>query len=419
MTAYFIGIAVCLCLSAFFSGSEMAFSSCNTIRLEGKRDEGDKKASLALKITEGFEDALGAILIGNNLVNISASSIGTLIVVALLGAQYNWVSTLVVTVVFIIFGETAPKIIAKSKATSAAMTLAYPVRFFMIIFMPVNKLAVGLVHLISLPFKGESTQDADEAVEELQSIIEQAEDEEVIDENRSEIIKAAIDFEEICAFEVMTSRVDLFAIDINDPIEEIERTAIESEYARIPVYEDSVDNIIGILYINHLLKAMTENLTVDIRELMMKPLYAYKTMKLPKLMQRFKEERQHMAVIVDEYGGTLGIVTMEDVLEELVGDIWDETDEVEPEVTVRSENEFELDGDMAISDFLELLDISEEEFEADSDTVGGWTVESFEGEFPSVGDSFEYGNFTVTVNAMDGMRVESVTVTRKPEEKEE
>ena len=230
-------------------------------------------------------------------------------------------------------------------------------------------------------------------------------------------MQAAIDFAEISASEVMTARVDVVAIDIDDDWDEILAVIEDAPYSRLPVYEGSIDNVIGVLYLNHFLKAMTDDGRADIRKLLMPPCYVYKTMKLPAVLNALKRAKQHLAVVSDEYGGMLGVLSMEDVLEQIVGEIWDETDTVEQEVVERGADEYELDGDMTISDFLELTGIDEDGFEAESETVGGWTVESF-GAFPNPGDSFDYGDLTVTVLAMDGHRVEKLLVRKRPEETE-
>ena len=404
------GIVLCVILSGFFSGSEMAYSSCSTLRLEHLRDGGSKRAGLAVKIAEHFEDALGAILIGNNLVNIAASSLITVLVVQLTGTDSMvWLGTLIITVVIILFGETIPKITCKKSANRVAVRYAWPVRALMLLLKPLVWLVVKLIELLTKPLKGEEDEDAEEAVEELQNLIETAEDEEVLDEDQSELVQAAIEFDQISASEVMTARVDVCAIDIEDDWEDILALVEQAPYSRLPVYEDSIDNIIGVLYLNHFLKAMTEDGHTDIRKLLMPPCYVYKTMKLPAVLNTLKKARQHLAIVSDEYGGTLGVLSMEDVLEQIVGDIWDETDTVEQEVVQRSESEFELDGDMTISDMLELLGIDEDSFEAESETVGGWTVESF-GAFPEAGDRFTFENWQITVLSMDGRRVEKVLV---------
>lgn len=416
--AVIAGIIICVALSAFFSASEMSYSSCNTIRLENDRDDGSKKAGAAVEITEHFDDALSAILIGNNLVNIAASSLGSILVIILLGEGYAWVSTLIITLLVIIFGETIPKISAKKNANRLAVQNAYTVRALTVILKPVIWIVVGLISLITRGMKGENDEDSEEAVEELQNIIETAEDEEVLDEDQSELVQAAIDFSEISASEVMTARVDMAAIDIEDDWDEIIALVEDAPFSRLPVYENSVDNIIGVLYLNHFLKALTDNKKVNIRKLLMKPCYVYKTMKLPAVLEELRRAKQHLAIVVDEYGGTLGVLSMEDVLEQIVGEIWDETDTVEHEVVQRTSDEFELDGDMIIEDMLELVGIDEESFECESSTVGGWCVESY-GTWPREGDSFEYENLHVTVLATDNLRVERVLVKIEPKVDEE
>ena len=417
VTLVILGILICLALSAFCSSAEMSYSSCNTVRLGNMRDDGSRRAALAVIITEKFDDALSAILIGNNLANIAASSLASVLVILLLGSdRYAWLATLILTVLVIIFGETIPKITAKKAANTLALRYAYAVRGMMIVLKPLILLVVGLTHLITGREVPDEETDGEEAVEELQSIIETAEDEEVLDEDQTELVQAAIDFSEISALEVMTARVDVYAIDIEDSWREIVAAVEKSPYSRLPVYEGSIDNVIGVLYLNHFLKALTEKgKRTDIRKLLMQPCYVYKTMKLPAVLTALRKAKQHLAVVTDEYGGTLGVVSMEDVLEQIVGDIWDDTDVIEQEVVERAEGEYELDGGMNLYDFLELVGIPEEDFEAESDTLGGWTVERF-GDFPRKGDSFRYENVTVTVLAMDGRRVEKLLAKVDPPE---
>ena len=413
------GILVCLCLSAFFSAGEMAYSSCNSLRLENLKEDGSRRASLALRIVERYDDALSVILIGNNLVNIAASSLASVLVILLTGRDdKTWIATVVLTVLVILFGETIPKITAKKNANRIALRDAYVIRALMLLLRPVVLLVTAPIRLLMLFLKGEETESPEEAVEELQSIIETAEDEEVLDEDQSELVQAAIDFADISASEVMTARVDVQAIDIDDDWDAILKQIEEAPYSRLPVYEDSIDNIIGVLYLNRFLKAMTEEEQPDLRRLLMPPCYVYKTMKLPAVLSQLRKARQHLAIVSDEYGGMLGVLTMEDVLEQIVGEIWDETDTVEQEVVRRPSGAYELDGDMLMDDFRELLGIPEDELEAESETVGGWTVESF-GAFPAKGDSFRWEDLTVTVLEMDGRRVEKVLVKTDGEEKTE
>lgn len=422
------GIVVCILLSAFFSSSEMAFSACNTVRLENiseEKSKGYKNARTALRVTRHFDSALSAILIGNNLVNIAASSLSSVLLLLVIGSDgYTWLSTIILTILVIIFGETIPKIYTKKNATSVAMKASKPVIVLMIVFKPVIWVIVGLVKLLTLPIR-QQKEDSDESVEELQSIIETAEDEGIIDEADSNLMQAAIDFSDISASEAMTARVDVHAIDIDDSWSEIRKAIEESPYSRIPVYQDSIDNIIGILHLNMVFKALTdyeENTLfkasedqaedicpIDLRSLLMPPCYVYKAMKLPKVLNALKGAKQHLAIVTDEYSGTLGVISMEDVLEQIVGEIYDETDEVEPEIVKKNENEFEVDGDLPISDFVELAGLDEDVFEAESETAGGWVVEKL-GHFPTAGETLETEGLSITVLSMDGLRVEKILV---------
>ena len=423
MTLYIVaaGIVLCLMCSAFFSGAEMTYSSCNSLRLENLTEEGNKRAKSAFYIVRHYDNALSTILLGNNLVNVASSSLASVFLILMLGPvegeKKAWIGTVVMTLLVIIFGETIPKISAKKNANRFALRGAYILRGLMIILTPLVWIIVQLIHLLSAPFKGDVYTDPDEAVEELQNIIDTAEDEDVLDEERSELVKSAIDFSETLASEVMTARVDVDAIDIDDDFEDILTQVENSTHSRMPVYENEKDNIIGVLYLNHFLKALTETGEVDLRSLLMPAIYVYKTMKLPDVLNKLRKAKQHLAIVSDEYGGMLGVVSMEDVLEQIVGDIWDETDEVEEEVVRRSESEFEVDGDMPIYDFLELVGINENSFECESETIGGWAVE-MKGDFPNVGDSFSYENIDVTVLEMDGRRVEKLLVKVEEDNKE-
>ena len=410
VSIYIAGIVVCVMLSAFFSASEMSYSACSQVRLEHARDNGDKKAGTAVRISEKFDDALSAILVGNNLVNIAASSMGSLAVMAVLSERYAWLSTLIITIAVIIFGETIPKITAKKNATRFARAFARPLRVLMILFRPVTLVVVGLVNLLTnlLP---DVEEDDDAALEELHTMIDMAEDEDVLDEEASELVSAAIDFADIAASEVMTARVDIVAIDIDDPWEEILKVIDNSPFSRIPVYEDSVDHVIGILSLNRFLKAMIDRDKVEIRSLLLPTCYVYKTMKLPAVLSSLRNAQQHLAVVTDEYGGTLGLVSMEDVLEQLVGDIWDETDTVERDVVEQGDGVYELDGDMPVSEFLELMHLDEDDFDFDSETVGGWCIEISNG-FPNVNSVFAFGEIEVQILAVSERRVRRVLVRR-------
>ena len=409
---YIIGIIVCVMCSAFFSASEMSFSACNKVRLEHESDNGNKKATVAFKIANKFDDAISAILVGNNLVNIAASSMGSIAVMMILSEQYAWVSTAVITIMVVIFGETIPKISSKKNATNFAIKFAYPVRALMIILKPVTFIVVSLVNLITNMLPDVEEEDTDAALEELHTMIDIAEDEDVLDEDASELVSAAIDFADIAASEVMTARVDIIAIDIDDPWEEILRTIDASPYSRIPVYEDSVDHVIGILSLNRFLKAMIDQDKVEIRSLLLPTCYVYKTMRLPAVLSSLRNAQQHIAVVTDEYGGTLGVVSMEDVLEELVGDLWDETDTVEKEIEKKGDGRYELDGDTPIYEFIELMRWKEDDFDYDSETVGGWCIEYNNG-FPNVNSKFTFRDIEVTILEVSKRRVRRIQVQVK------
>ena len=416
------GIVLCIMFSALFSASEMALSSANKVRIENDAEEGNKRAQKTLQLIENFDDSLGAILIGNNLVNIAASSISSVLVILLTGSdELTWIATVVITVLVIIFGETIPKITAKQNATRFSLKITPFVRFLSIVLKPLVKAVVWLVNILT-PKKEleEDEDDDDESIEELATIIETAEDEGVLDEDQKELLIAAIDFADISAYEVMTARVDIDAIDIEDSMEEIMELVNSTPFTRLPVYEDSIDNIIGVLHLNDLLKELAKNDKADIRSILMEPVFVYRTTKLPSVLQALREANQHMAIVTDEYSGIDGIITMEDVLEEVVGEIWDENDLVEEEIVEKSEREYELDGDLNIYDFLEIVEMDEDDYESefDSETVGGWVMEMLE-RFPVVGDEVRYENFTLKVIEAEERRVDKLLLTIDEKEEEE
>ncbi len=422
MTEYILGLLLCLLLSAFFSSANVAFSSANRLRIESAQENGARAGAVkgALAVLDHLDFSLAALTACNNLANISAATIAVALAYELSGGgSWTWLAGVLTAVLVLVLGESMPEMVARKNANRFALRFALPVRALSLLLSPVVFVLGGLARLLTLPLRGErSAEDDDAAVEELQSIIETAEDEDVLDEGRSELLRSALDFSEISASEAMTARVDVVAIDIDDDWEDILETIANTTHSRLPVYEDSIDNVIGFLYLNHFLKAMTESEKPDIKSLLMEPLYIYKTIKLPQVLTELRHAKKHLAIVTDEYGGTLGVISMEDVLEQIVGDIWDETDEVEHEVVERSAGEYELDGDMSIWDFLELAGIPEENFDFESDTVGGWTMEMF-GRYPKAGDSFDYENLTVTVLKMDGLRVDRVNVRISPRSGEE
>ena len=419
--AYIAGILALMAGSALFSASEMALTSANRMRLAAAAEEGNRRAKTAVKLLDHFDDTLSAILIGNNLCNIAADSLTTLLAMMLLGARYNGFASALITAgmtLFIIFFcESAPKIAAKKNANRASMEFGGFLRMLTVVLLPLIVLVRWIIRLITLPLKGGDQEDSpEEAAAELQSIIETVEDEGVIDEDRSELLLSALDFSQIPVMDVMTARVDVEALDVDEDWREL-LLAGEAPFSRIPVFEGSIDNIIGILYLNRFFKALLNDPETDLRSQLMEPLFVYKTVKLMEVLSQFRLHKQHMAIVTDEYGGTLGVVTLEDVLEHLVGEIWDETDDIEPDVVERSDGAFEVDGDLPIGDFAELLDMKERDFGADSATAGGWTIEKF-GAFPKAGDTVEDMGVRVKVLSMDedGRRVEKLLAEKIEDE---
>ncbi len=423
---YSLSIVVLLAFSAFFSGSEIAYSALNRTRLEAGHGPAVKQA---LYICDRFDRALSTILIGNNLVNISASSVMTLLALLIAGADasaamqdlYTSAASLLLTVLVLIFGETMPKIVARRNPQPFALKVAAPLRFLMTVLTPVTWVICGVVNLITASLKGETLgedEEAEAAEEELIDLIETSEDEGIIDEDQSELLQNALDFAEISAREVMTPRVDMEALEIDDDPARIRKQIEESSFSRLPVYDDRRERILGVLYLNHYYRALLDDPEPDLKSLLIEPCFVYKTTKLPSILTMMKQRKTHIAIVTDEYGSTIGMVTMEDVLEQIVGDIWDETDEVVNEVVERGDHEYEIDGDLSIGEFCELAEWDEDRLETDSVTAGGWTLEQFGG-FPGVGDHFDYENITVTVLEMDDLRVGKLLVTVHPAKEEE
>ena len=421
----FIIIGVMVLLSAWFSASEIAFNAANKLRLRRGAEAGDKTAALAWRTTERFTTALSAILIGNNLANIAVSIMTTLIVLDLFRGSdgvASLIATAIVTVVILIFGEIVPKVLAKQHADTVVRLVAWPTRVLTILLMPV----VGLVMLLIRGLRhiwGRDRSDEEPTVteEELSTIIDTVEEEGVIDEDQGELLQSALEFHDITVEKIMTPRIDMVAIDIDDDPEEIRALISDpAQFSRLPVYEDSIDNIIGVLSLNRFYKALvSEDKTPDLRSLLLPPCKLHKTMKLPAALSRMREQKMHLAIVIDEYGGTLGLVTMEDILEELVGDIWDDTDVIEEEYRKTGENTYEVSGDMNIEDcFEEIGFVAPEDFACEYSTMGGWAVEMLDAN-PHVGDNYAYENLFVIVAAMDEERVTKLTVLVRPVETED
>lgn len=408
-----IAILVCVLLSAYFSATETAFSSLNKTRLKVLVDQGNKRAKLALNLTENYDKLLSTILIGNNIVNIALSSIATVLFIHLIGEPNGaTVATVVVTIVVLIFGEITPKSIAKDHPEGFAMFSAPFINFLRVIFTPLNAFFSLWKMLIGKIFR--SDNDNKMSQEELLILLEEVEEEGGIDEEEGELLRNAVEFGDIAAKDILTHRIDLDAFSVDASKEEIAERFTESRFSRLLVYEESIDKIVGVVHHKDFYSG-TGVTDKDIREIMAPPVFILPTEKLDNLLKTLQENKSHVAVVLDEYGGTMGIVTLEDILEEIVGDIWDEHDEVEEEITMLDEHTYTVDGAMTLEYFNEQFDII---VESDSVSLGGWIMEQME-RLPEVGDTFDYKHVTVSVKSMDDRRVESVTVNVREKESEE
>ena len=411
-------ILMILC-AAYFAVAETSFASVSRVRIKIRAERGEAKAIRALKVLDNFDLAITSILICTNIVHLSAASIVTLAVTRMFPGVSGAVtiSTFVMTLVVFFAGEMLPKSIAKKYSERLSLSVAGSLWFFMTVLKPLAKLLTAIGNAAARLAKVDPQISVTE--DEIYDIIEDMTEEGSLDEERGELISSALQFAETTVESILTSRVDIVALDIEDSLDEMLSTIKAETHSRLPVYEGSIDNIIGILSIRKFIKIyLREGENMDVRALLDEPYFIHGSTNIDGLLPVMSKKRLNMAVVTDNYGGTLGIVTVEDILEELVGEIWDDTDEVEEEIVERPDGQYELDGDMVISDFLELLGIKEKDFEADSETVGGWTIEMF-GAFPKVGDSFRYEDMSVTVLEMDGLRVEKVLVKKLPPEEEQ
>lgn len=405
-----IVILFCIVMSAYFSATETAFSSLNRIRIKNMAEKGNKKAALVLRLSENFDGMLSTILIGNNIVNILSASLATVIFVDMMGEDLGAsISTIVTTIVVLIFGEVSPKSIAKESPESFAMFSAPLLNVLMIILTPANFLFRQWKKLLSKIIK--VSDDTGITEEELLTIVEEAEQDGGIDKEEGDLIRSAIEFGELEAVDIFTPRIDIVSVSVDLPKDEIAKVFLETGYSRLPVYEKDIDQIIGILYQKDFHNYIY-NSDLSVRDNVKPVLFTTKNKKIDDLMKELQREKLHIAVIVDEYGSTLGLVTLEDILEELVGEIWDEHDTVVHEIEEISANEYIVSGKANLEKMLVRLG---KEQDTDVLTVNGWVMEKLE-KIPSEGDSFEFEGLSVQVVKMNGKRVEQVKVIRIVEE---
>lgn len=411
-----IAIVILIIGSAFASASEIAYATMNKIKLEkAASDAKNKKAVRAKKLIDDYPSLLATILVINNLVNIAMTSLFSILASEIFVKNANTYSVIFGTLIVLIFGEIIPKVITARYNYSIALAFSSLLTFFKKFFKPVVYVATKISNFFA---KFWTPKEKEESVtdEELITMVDEIEEEGFIDEETGDLVRSAIDFTDVAAYEIMTHRVDVFAFDIEDKIDELINDVNIFKYSRVPVYRDDIDHIIGVLNTKVLIKQLLSKnkKSIKIEELLTEPIYVHKTKAISEVLREFKKTRTHIAIVVDEFGGTMGIITLEDILEELVGDIWDETDVIEEEYTQKSENEFIVDGEMNIYDFFDLVEYEDKEFESEYTTVGGWCTDVL-GKFPEVGDHFEFENLKVSIIEVDGMRVEKVKIIKVEE----
>ena len=394
--------------SAFFSGTEIAYTSLSKLKMKRDAENPSTVQKLVGFIYNHYDYALSTVLVGNNLVNIAATSVATVLAVNLAASMNGKVTddaastivTVVMTVVILIVGEITPKMIARRCSDTIAKLAAYPLLVMMLLFFPVVWITGCIVNIFSLLWKKKDTQDVTITEEELENLLDTAEDEGVIDESETELLQSALEFTDMDAADILTPRIDVVGFEINTGMEEILSVIRETQFSRFPVYERTIDHVVGILYVKHLLKELVDNKDVQLKDLLLEPAYIPKTMRLHDIMDEFRAHQTHMVIVADEYGGIMGIVTMEDVLEQLVGEIWDENDDIVSDWQKLEKHRYECSGDMNLTDFCDNLDLDDEDLESDCATVGGWATENI-GAMPVPFDSFDYRQFTVLVKHVD------------------
>ena len=421
MTTFLLYVLLVLLvlLSAFFSSSEIAYATANKLRLQNDADKGGRLAAKAMWISEHFTGFLSTILVGNNLVNIAFSSAVTALMVELYGAGGETLAPILSTVVLLIFGEIIPKIVGTSQADRLVRLYTYPLRFFMVLFKPVTALVTRIVDRLSGLWTSREPE-PEVTDDELVSILETIEDEGVFTEQESELIKSAIEFSDVTAGDIFIPRVDVSAFDVEDSVEDLLKDEDLLSYSRVPVYRDTIDSILGILSTKKLLKAAVTTPISQIRleDLLSPPVYVHKTRTISTILSEFRRKHLMMAIVVDEYGGTEGILTLEDILEEIVGDIFDESDDIELDVEQKSDNVYIVDGGTNIEDFFDSINYRPEHFESEYSTMGGWAIEMLD-RFPQKGDHFTWDRFSVTVTEAEARRVETLEVELLPPPEEE
>lgn len=407
--AQIIAIVLLIAMSAYFSATETAFSSLNKIRLKSKAEAGDSRAALTLRMAEDYDRLLSTILIGNNIVNITATTVGTVLFTDLVGQGYGpTVSTVVLTVAVLIFGEISPKSIAKESPEAFAMASAPLLRVLLAVLTPLNFLFSQWKRLLSRIIR--TSDDPGITEEELITMVSEAENEGGLDEHESELIRSAIEFGDLEVGDILTPRVEIAAVARDATMDEVGAVFAESGYSRLPVYHEDIDDIIGVIHEKDFHAARYRGQT-DVKAITGPMLYTTGNTKISELLRILQREKAHMVIVVDEYGGTEGLVTLEDIVEELVGEIWDEHDEVIEEFKKQEDGSYLISCSADLTDLFDLFSIKGE---CDANTISGWVMEQI-GRIPEEGDCFQSDGLDVTVTKVDHRRVLEIRVEVLPE----
>jgi CBS domain containing-hemolysin-like protein len=405
-----ITLGVLLLASAFFSACETAFSSLNQIKIKNLAAQGNKRAGLVLALSENYDRLLSTVLIGNNLVNITSSALTTVLFVGFFGKSGVTLSTLVVTVVVLLFGEISPKTLAKENPEGFAMFSAPLLKALTVFFSPVNRLITHWKKLILRVFRIHPDRSVTE--EELLTFVEEVRQEGGINQGEEDMIRQAIVFDDLTANDIYTPRVDVAAVALTDSTESVEQKFFDTGFSRLPVFTESIDNIVGVILLKDFLYRVI-NQKESLKDIVKPAVFITKSMKISGLLKTLQEKKSHLAVLVDEFGGTMGIVTIEDIMEELVGEIWDEHEKVVTNIIPLEKGEYKILGNTSLKDFFDYFSLDEGEGKPTALTVGGWVIESLEGA-PREGDQFVFVDLSVTVLKTLRHRVMEVLVTRLP-----
>ncbi len=395
-------------MSGYFSATETAFSTFNRIRLKNMASNGDKRAENVINLSENYDKIITTVLIGNNIVNITLSTISTVLFMKYFADMGATLSTVIITIIVLIFGEISPKMIASENADSFVLSTCNILKFIIFLFTPLNFIFSSWKSLIRKVFKMQDAASITE--EELITFVDEAEEDGGINSNEGDLIRSAIEFNDVNASEILTPRVDVVAIKKGMSMGDIAHVFLDSGYSRLPVYDNDIDDIIGILHEKEFFYA-NQNMIDSIDSIIQKPVFVSEHIKISNLLQVLKSSKCHMAVVVDEFGGFMGIVTMEDIIEELIGDVWDEHDEVIEEFKTQDDGTCIVSCSADIDDFFDRYEIKTPDDEDMPQTVNGWILMHF-GNFPEVGDCFDFENLHIEITKIDSRRIEEIKVTK-------